>query len=350
MNQPVLGSVSLIGVVAISLGIISLFDEQTFNTWVTFLVICIVPMQLVMVMVWGGSYPEAIRNMRQPRKGMAMTLITVGVGLPVALFSYYGVGKGHGVSPVLIMYIIFTVVVAFWFIVLWRCWPITLFSRDPRVLGAGALLVSYFGGYLLFDLLFAFSFLEGSPGYYADADPGGLFPAWTALIIGVSSVAMIMVMTLFDDWPVQAIKNETGRNIVSSSIVFVLGALMYYVWTETMNMEQIRYMVLVPVSFIFGTFVPLTFFRGTLLNGMAQPWKGVALTGLCCIAAVVLQRIYLYMGPYVSGPLASGPKGNYQEEIWLANALLGLTFPLLVIMLEYFQFWPLARSRGDEGG
>ena len=79
-----------------------------------------------------------------------------------------------------------------------------------------------------------------------------------------------------------------------------------------------------------------------MLQDMKQPLKGILLVLLCTVAALVLQRIYLYMGPIVSGPLAAGPQGNYKEELWLANALLGLTFPLLVILLDYFQFWPLA--------
>ena len=143
---------------------------------------------------------------------------------------------------------------------------------------------------------------------------------------------------------------EISNNIAinsSSLIAIVIGGALYYTWTRLIGMDQIQYMVLVPVSFIFGTFVPLTFFQGGLFKEMAQPVKGIVLVLLCIGAAVVLQRIYLYMGPIVSGPLVSGPEGHYQRELWLANALLGLTFPMLVIMLDYFQFWPLLKDNVD---
>jgi hypothetical protein len=40
--------------------------------------------------------------------------------------------------------------------------------------------------------------------------------------------------------------------------------------------------------------------------------------------------------------IVSGPP-NYDYEIWLANALLGITFPLLVVEAVYFDFWPFKR-------
>ena len=41
--------------------------------------------------------------------------------------------------------------------------------------------------------------------------------------------------------------------------------------------------------------------------------------------------------------VAAGPEGHYQEELWLASALLGLTFPVLVVVTDYFDFWPLKK-------
>jgi len=43
----------------------------------------------------------------------------------------------------------------------------------------------------------------------------------------------------------------------------------------------------------------------------------------------------------VSGALASGPPG-YDREVWLANALLSVTFPFLIYHAVFFGFWPLA--------
>ncbi len=345
MKQPLLGIVSLIVVVIISLGFISLFEESTFSSWVAWLFMSLVPMQLVMAMVWQTNYPAPLASMSQPLKGLVMTLITIVVGLSLASLTYHLVGKGHGITPMLIMYSILVVVVTFWYAALWHCWPVTLFTSNPLIIGLSALAVAYLGAYIIFQTLFDFSFMQGAPVYFADADPGGLFMAWSPLIIGISTVSAIMLFPLFEGWPVRAIKNPTLAVLTSTAIAVALGGLLYFTCTMVLGMDQVRYMVLVPISFIFGTFVPLTFFQGGLLTNMEQPPKGIVLVLLCMVAAFILQRIYLYMGPIVSGPLAAGPEGNYQQELWLANALLGLTFPMLVILLDYFQFWPLASKQ-----
>jgi len=38
--------------------------------------------------------------------------------------------------------------------------------------------------------------------------------------------------------------------------------------------------------------------------------------------------------------LAAGSPA-YELEIWVANAMLGITFPLMVVFADFFEFWPL---------
>jgi hypothetical protein len=45
----------------------------------------------------------------------------------------------------------------------------------------------------------------------------------------------------------------------------------------------------------------------------------------------------------VTGLLPEGPPA-YELEIWLASALLGVTFPVLIFWAEFFSFWPLSRD------
>ena len=348
MKQPVLGIVALIIVIIVSMGMISLFEEATFSTWVSFLLMCLVPTQLIMSMIWQTNYPVFLKDMPQPSKGLLMTLITLAIGACVATFVFFIVGKGHGPTPLVIMFTILTIVLTFWFAVLWQCWPVTLFTSNPLIIGISVFLVAYLGGYLFFNLFFNFTFLQGAPIYFDDAEPGGMFMAWDIMVVLVSSVAAIMILPLFDGWPVRVIKNPTANVLVSSLLVLTIGISIYCLVVYVMGMDQITYMVMVPVSFIFGTFLPLTFFQGGLFSGMQQPLKGVVLFIFCAIAAFILQQFYLFLGPIVSGPLIAGPEGNYQKELWLSSALLGLTFPVLVIMLDYFQFWPLVSGKKND--
>ena len=347
MKQPLLGLATLILVIVISLGIISLFEEATFSTWVAYLFMCCVPAQIVFALVWNCSMPATVGKMAQPVKGLCLTALTVIIGLMIAAFAYSLVGKGHGVTPMLLMYIILSVVVTFWYAVLWRCWPLTLFSKNPLVIGVSVLLVAYFGAYIVFEIFFNFSFLRGAPVYFPDADPGGLFMAWTPMAIGITTVAVILTLVLFDLWPVAGISNPTVGVAATSAIVVVVASVVYYLGVHVAGMDQVRYMTLVPVCYVFGIFLPLNLLQGTLFPQLKQPVKGLALTIFCAVAAIILQKVYLFLGPVVSGPLAAGPGGNYQEELWLSSALLGLTFPVLIVITEYFEFWPM-KSSADE--
>ena len=343
MKQPLLGLAALLMVIIISLGIISLFEEATFSTWVAFLFMCCVPAQIVFALVWHCSIPAAASRMAQPARGITLTVLTALIGMVAAVLTYHLVGKGHGITPMLLMYTILTVVVTFWFAVLWHCWPVTLFSNNPLVIGASVLLVAYFGAYAVYAVFFDFSFLEGAPVYFPDADPGGMFMAWIPMSFAVTTVAMILTLVLFDFWPVAGISNSSIKVLAASAVVIVLGAVVYYVGVHVAGMDRVRYLSLVPVSYIFGIFLPLSLMQGTLFAELKQPLKGLALAVFCAVTAVILQQLYLLLGPVVSGPLAAGPEGHYQEELWLASALLGLTFPVLVVVTDYFGFWPLKK-------
>jgi hypothetical protein len=341
MKQPVLGVSALVVVIVISFGIISLFDEATFSTWVSFLFMCCVPTQLLFAMVWRTNFPSVLGAMAQPTKGLLLTGVTIIIGMIFAAISYYGIGGGHGVTPMLLMYIIMTVVVSFWYVACWQCWPVSLFTQSPLALGVSMLVVAYLGAYLLFQWLFDFSFLQGAPVYYADIDPQGIFFAWTPLVIGVTTVSVILALVLFDLWPVGKITDPSLRVIAFSLLVATVAYGIYFLCTTLIGMDQIRFLVTVPISFIFGIFLPLNLLQGSMFPEMKQPGKGVLLVAVCSIAAVILQNIYLALGPVVSGPLASGVEGHYQEELWLASALLGVTFPVLVVQTDYLNFWPL---------
>jgi len=97
----------------------------------------------------------------------------------------------------------------------------------------------------------------------------------------------------------------------------------------------------VTVPFIFGSIIVLNMLQNSLFAKMAQPLKGVMNTIAAVAIGLVLARLYMWLMPMVSGALASGPPG-YDREVWLANALLSVTFPFLIYHAVFFGFWPLA--------
>jgi hypothetical protein len=65
--------------------------------------------------------------------------------------------------------------------------------------------------------------------------------------------------------------------------------------------------------------------------------------GAAAVIGVGLARLFAALAPMISGPVQSGPPG-YTFEIWLASALLAVTFPFLIIFADLFDFWPLRRA------
>ena len=57
----------------IARGFVSLFDFPTFGGWVTYLMICFIPMQIVTAVTWGTNQPRFAAKQRQPLKGLLLT-------------------------------------------------------------------------------------------------------------------------------------------------------------------------------------------------------------------------------------------------------------------------------------
>jgi cation transporter-like permease len=109
-------------------------------------------------------------------------------------------------------------------------------------------------------------------------------------------------------------------------------------------MDPMIFLTSGPIPFIFGTIVVLNMLHNSLFAKFTQPLKGV----LNCVAALVigvlLAKIYGALASTVTGVLKPGPPTN-DFEIWLATALLGITFPLLIFFAEFFKMWPLQKAK-----
>ena len=83
LKQPLLGIVATTIVIAISLLFVSLFELPVFTGWVAYLLLCVIPMQIVTAVLW-GSNPGFAARQPQPVKGILLTVSTLLVGAIVA--------------------------------------------------------------------------------------------------------------------------------------------------------------------------------------------------------------------------------------------------------------------------
>jgi len=345
LKQPVLGITATILVMAFSLGLISLFDFPTFSGWVAYGLLCIIPMEIVIGVTWGCKYPKFAASQKQPLQGLLLVLVTAVVGIVVGVTYFYTVGGGLGPpTPMLAHATIVSVVITFWAAIMWGGWPFTLL-KNPIATGLTLLVACYAVNYLLFLAFYDYSFMADAPVYVASLDPGGLFNAWNALVFYVTALAAMFLMLHFDLWPLTlspGLMKQPMLGAVWTLVVLVLGGVAFHVGVNVLGMDVVRFLVTVPIPFIFGTIVVLNMLQGSLFAEFKQPVKGAASAVTAIIVGAVLARLYGALAPVVTGTLGSGPPA-YEFEIWVASALLSVTFPFLVFCADFFKMWPLRR-------
>jgi hypothetical protein len=350
VKQPLLGIVASVLVIAVSLGFIALFAFPTFATWVAFLTICFIPMQIVTSVTWGCKHPGFLAARPQPAKGILLTLMALVVGAIVAAIHFSTVGGGiNPPTPMLAMCIIASVVVTFWLAIMWGGWPFETLIKNPIGAGLALLAACYIVNYLLFRLFFNYDFMRGAPVYVPALDPHGLFNAWSALVFYVTATAAMFLSLNFDLWPFTkfpALMKQPVLGIVWTIAALIVGGFAYHIGIKVMGMDVVAFMVRVPIPFVFGTIIVLNMLHGSLFARFTQPLKGVLNAIASAVIGIVLAQIYGVLAPVVTGAIKPGPP-SYDFEIWLASALLAVTFPFLIFYAEFFRMWPLHKETAE---
>ena len=349
MKQPALGIVATVLIIAVSFGFISLFDFSTLGSWVIFVMAAIIPMEIVIGVAWGAN-PSFAAALPQPLKGILLVLVNIVAGVIVGGICHAVVGGSISPPvPILVLFGIVSVVVTFWLAIMFGGWPFNSLIKSPVGAGMAMLAAVYIINYLLFRVFFDFSFMAGAPWYQASIDPHGMFNGVNAQVFYVTALTFLFVLLHFDLWPFTlspAMMKQPVLGIVWTLLSLALGALAYYIGVNTMGMDPMGFLIAGPIPFIFGTIVLLNMLHNSLFAKFSQPLKGV----LNCIAAavigVLLAKMYGALAPVVTGVLKPGPPTN-DFEIWVATALLGVTFPFLIFFAEFFKMWPLAKAKAE---
>jgi len=346
MKQPVLGIIATLLVCAVSLALISLFSFPMFAGWVSYFLLCIIPMQIVMLALWRTGQPRFAAAQKQPMKGILITLCAFIWGAAVAVVYFMTVGGNiNPPAPMLIMFCIVSVPVTFFLCIVWGGWPANAVVKNPVGAGLLQLVGGYVLNYLLFRTLFNYGFMQGAPVYVPALDPQGFFNAWKILVFYISVLAAMFFVIDFDLWPFTKfpkLMKQPALGTVWMLTILAVGGIAFYIGTVVMAMDPVIYFVRVPVAYLFGSIVVLNMFQNSLFAKLPQPTKGVLNAIATITFGSALAWVYRLAMPAVTGALASGPP-PYDAEIWLASALLSVTFPFLVFYSDFFDFWPLKK-------
>lgn len=347
------GVIATAGAVLASLFICLLVSPAWLTGWGTVILVAMVPAQIVISLVWQANYPVSLAKLPQPARGLAFTLLNALVGAAVAYLAWQTAGGGMDVpTPFLIMYLIFAVAVMLILVVPLQCWPFAPAIRHPGLMVGALLIAAYALAYGLFRGLFDFGFLAEAPFYRPELDPHGLFMAWIPLVFAIAMLVPVLGLVLFDFWPVTALaarapalaRQPLFGLLALALVVAVAGGL----WAAFVGqgMDLVLFMVRICVSVNFGCFILLVMFEGVPALKLPQPWRGLLLNGLAVGLAVAMLQLYEFVAQGRFALASGGPA--YPLELWLASAMLAVTFPLMVVIGSYFQFWPL-RECGQKG-
>jgi hypothetical protein len=329
-------------VMILALGFISLFDFGTFAGWIAFVMLGLIPMQVVTVVLWGAN-PGFAGGLGQPAKGVALVLVTVVATAVLSPIVFMTVGEGVAPpGPIPSHFAVIVVPTTFWLAIMMGGWPFNKMTSNVLVSGLLTLVASYVITYVVFLVFFNYNFMQGAPVHLPSA-PQGMFNAVSALVFYVTALAVMFLVLCFDLWPltlVPAVMKQPVLGLVWTAIVLGGAALAMWIGVTSSSADPMAFLTGVTAPFIFGSIIVLNMLQNSLFARMTQPLKGVMNTIAAAAIGLILAHLYVSLSPMVSGALVSGPPG-YDREVWLANALLSVTFPFLIYHAVFFGYWPL---------
>ena len=322
--------------------------------WGTLALVAMVPTQIVISLVWQSAYPKALAGLPQPWRGLAFLALNAAVGAVIGFVAWKTVGGGIAPpTPFVNMFLIFAVPVALFLVIPLQTWPLNLVFKTPGALGVALVVTTYALAWLLFKLLFNFGFMSGAPFYSADLDPQGSFMAWLPLVASIATVVPTLGLVLLDFWPVSLLARRipaVGRQplfgLLASALIAGIAALLWQVFVGQGGMDIVLFMVRICVTVNFGCFILLVMFEGLTGLKLPQPWRGIVLNFVAVLLAVLMFWLYETVAARNFALPSGGP--GYPMELWLASAMLAVTFPAMVMVASYFQFWPLSSAGKGE--
>ena len=354
LKQPLLGVIATIITVGFSLMICAQFDRPTLVSWVGLVVMASIPAQIIIIAVWKSGYPSLLLELPQPAKGIAILALMAVVSVFVTPF-ILGVAGDFVTppTPFSTMFAVVSVCVSFWVAPLLQCWPVTAITKHPLGIGLGVMVLTYGSAWLVWHFGFDFAAMKGAPFYLALLDPHGAVAAWNIFTFIVTASLVIIGLVMLDFWPIAAaarivpiLGTQPFQAVFSVGLVLAITAAIWTVGVSVLHMDVVDYMVRVPVSGLFGQLIMLHMMQTSPLQTAAQPGKGLGLLALVVVLAPAMYWLYVQAAVHLIGPMVGGPPG-YDLDIWIATAMLGVTFPMFVTYGDALGFWPLQGAQAS---
>lgn len=349
LKQPALGIVATAVTIVVSLAVIAPWPFVVFNGDLADAMMCGIPFSMVVGAFWHGHHPGPVARLRQPWRGLAYLVLTTAAAAVVFVVQSVTVGGGRGATPFRTFPLILSIVITLWFCVVWGGWPFSLIKN--RVLGGTVLLVVAYVAADLVARCLDYSFLAHAP-FYAGMDPHGPIAAWDGLVVAVTSLAVMYVFVHLELWPLHLIKGVMRQPILGLVWSVAAGAIawaLYLAGTRGLGMTPDAFMVGTAVPYIFGSVILISMLGGSATARLRTRSRGVVAAVLAAVVGIVLAGGYRLVMPMITEdvPAPTPVTGPLEQNLWLASALLAVTFPLMALCHDYFRFWPLGAQPRD---
>lgn len=333
-------------IIFLSLLAIVCMDHDFFNNWAGFLSISGIPALIIIANIWEGKVPFL-----SDQKSRGLHILVLGgilfiAGYAVSLYAIFMFG--NSVTPptvVAMMFVIFTVVMTIWVLLVFQGWPFTQYIMHRVILAFSLLFLIYLLSTVLYSVLFNFSGFGGLSADIYDRLPTGIFEPWFIIVTMITTLAVIFALTLYEQMPLKIFTDKVSQPL---SGIFTLAVTLIISWAIMqivirLQIDLVNFMVRGPISFLFGLFIVQDTTGNTLFLHRQKFARGGILTVICLVLGISLYQAFeMFQGWWTVGLIAGSPM--YQKELWLANAMLSVTFPMIIVIMNFFKGWPIIRN------
>jgi hypothetical protein len=117
--------------------------------------------------------------------------------------------------------------------------------------------------------------------------------------------------------------------LIASIYVLALASDAFYYFVEVKGMDIVKYLVAVPVSFIFGFFIVLNLLQKWPFARLSQPFGGILLALSAASTGTGMHWLYERVAELLTRRTLSSGAPSYELELWIASAMVAVTFPLI---------------------
>lgn len=342
------GILALVLVMVLAFSIAAIPDAINYQ-WVVFFFLAATPPMIVMGILWQNNLPflKGLENKPQPFKGLVLTIGAAIAGFSIGSLTILLFSKGSWImSPQLSHFLIIAIIVTIWLAVVVNFWPFIGKLKSMVGVGFATLMLAYLIAFLIWKFFFNYEMVAGlAPWYNEMLDPKGQFDFLSAIVYIISCCPIILYLALFDGWILD--RWTEGKQPLKTIIHTILVLLITYgfqaFFVKVLKMDMTVYMVLVPICMVFGVFLVNNMTQFLLFEKISQPLKGIYKMIVATALGLLMYVIYATLSSFVTGQeMIAGQEGNYQLDLWIADTMLGISFPLILIITGFFNFWPIS--------